>query len=115
MAGETPDPALPATPDPGLQAERTALAWTRTAFAVLANALIALRTGYVSGSTPLLTLAMTLLLSAACTFIFASLRRHALLREAAAPVPSAVMASMTAIVLAACLTGVVAVMLTPSP
>lgn len=103
------------TPDPGLQAERTALAWTRTAFAVLANALIALRSGYVSGSVPVLTLAVTLLLSAACTFVFATFRRHVLLREAATPVAGAVVAAMAATVLGACLTGVIAVIVASSP
>jgi hypothetical protein len=92
-----------------LQPERTALAWTRTAFAILANALITLRAGYVSASTPLVALSIALLLGAAYTFIYASMRRRALLHEAALPVSTASMALTAAIVLTACLTGLVAV------
>jgi uncharacterized membrane protein YidH (DUF202 family) len=106
-----PEPAPPDAGthnrDPGLQPERTALAWTRTAFAILANALISLRAGFISGSVPLLALAVALFLGAAYTFRFAGLRRRVLLQREAVPVPSAAIALTSAIVLAACLAGLV--------
>ena len=108
MATEPARPDTAAqTRDSGLQPERTALAWTRTAFAILANAVISLRAGFISGSVPLLALAVALLLGAAYTFRFASVRRRVLLHHDVVPVPAAAMALTSAIVLAACLAGLV--------
>ena len=65
--------------DPGLQAERTALSWNRTALSLLVNALLSLRIGWESESA-LVTLLAVLLLGA-CAFLVAhgAWRRRVLL------------------------------------
>jgi len=64
--------------DPGLQPERTALAWSRTAAGLLANALIVLRSGYVGGSHLVVALAMTLVVAAGATYVMGMTRRKRL-------------------------------------
>ena len=39
---------VPTTGDPGLQSERTVLAWTRSALAIAVNALLSIRAGFVA-------------------------------------------------------------------
>lgn len=53
------------TADPGLQPQRTALAWTRTAFAVFVNAFLVLRTGEQSGEMLIIALGIVLLVAGA--------------------------------------------------
>ena len=65
------DDSLPGPRDPGLQGERTALAWSRTAFAVLANSLLVLRSGLSSDRIAITALAIALLVAAAMLFAFA--------------------------------------------
>lgn len=65
--------------DPGLQAERTALAWIRTALAVFANALLSLRIGSASRSPGLTLLAMALLATCAILVAYGAWRRRTLL------------------------------------
>jgi uncharacterized membrane protein YidH (DUF202 family) len=50
--------------DPGLQRERTAMAWTRTGLAVLVNSLVVLRAGANSSDIFILTLGFLLLAAA---------------------------------------------------
>jgi len=104
-------PARPAR-DPGLQAERTALAWSRTALAILVNGLLALRYGWASGRAPITVLALALLLAAAIVYV-EGLRRRRKLLDAPEPTASAGSIKMVAaIVLAACATGLASMLVT---
>lgn len=53
--------------DPGLQPQRTALAWSRTALSLLVNAVLVLRSYANSNDRYLLSLGVLILLSAICT------------------------------------------------
>ena len=64
--------------DPGLQPERTALAWSRTALAVLVNALLLLRAGMVGEHRVRVGIGGVLLLAAGLVQGFAALRRRRL-------------------------------------
>ena len=97
--------------DPGLQAQRTALAWVRTGLAVLVNALVALRAGQQGGSVLATLLGLFLLAAAAATIACGAWRRRML---AAAELPGAAPASMiwfiVAITWIACVAGVAAIL-----
>lgn len=65
--------------DPGLQPERTALAWHRTGWAIMLNAVLGMRMG-VSNSSPGVTiLALALMAASGVVFWFGTYRRRALL------------------------------------
>ena len=64
--------------DPGLQAQRTALAWVRTGLSVFVNALLALRSGLQGGSALTTSLGVALLAAAAMTVACGALRRRQL-------------------------------------
>ncbi|WP_371497908.1 DUF202 domain-containing protein [Kitasatospora sp. NBC_00374] len=80
--------ASPPGRDPGLQPERTLLAWGRTALLLTVDAMLILRTGLVSRQ-PGLTALGGLLAAAACGFFGYGLRRRRRL-EVAGAVPEAV-------------------------
>ncbi len=78
--------------DPGLQAERTLLAWSRTALVLAVNATLVLRTG-LADRRPELTVLGALLAAASCAMYGFGLRRRARLEhhpateKAAEPLP----------------------------
>jgi len=99
--------------DPGLQAERTALAWSRTALAVLANALLVLRSGWVSERITITAFGFVLLLAAAAIYLHGAWRRRELLTAYRAVAPRAgVMGAAAVIALAACAIGLASVVVT---
>ncbi|VFR70825.1 hypothetical protein BRI9_4387 [plant metagenome] len=96
-----------ATPmDPGLQPQRTALAWSRTAMTVGVNAALVLRVG-VHGEEPLLTVfGIILLVAAAGLVLVAAWRKQALMRADAPGAPPAFMLqAVVAVCVLACVGG----------
>jgi uncharacterized membrane protein YidH (DUF202 family) len=76
--------------DPGLQAERTALAWRRTSLAVLANAVLVLKAGTQYEQRWVVALGAVLLAMAGVTAVWGHRRQQALSRPQEGPVsPSA--------------------------
>lgn len=75
------NPSLKIAADPGLQPQRTALSWTRTASSMLMNALICVRSAYVYESKPLSVLAFLLLSASALGFWFGKSRSAQLASE----------------------------------
>lgn len=101
------------TRDAGLQAERTALAWNRTSLAVMANAVIALRSGWATERSAITALAAALLVAGAATFAYGLWRRRQLLDASQPNAPSAdAIAGVALIALAACAVEVVSVLAT---
>jgi hypothetical protein len=101
--------------DPGLQGERTALSWTRTALAIAVNALLALRTGWAAGEPALAVLGAILLLAAGAAVLYGNRRGRALAgHTAAVPTapPAAAMGLATLATLLACVVGVASVLMT---
>ncbi|MFL6719808.1 MAG: DUF202 domain-containing protein [Burkholderiaceae bacterium] len=104
-----PGHQVPPPYDPGLQAERTVLAWSRTAFALLVNAILWLRTGMADDDRALLLFGVALLALAA-GFHFCGKRRGRALMTGARPVPAhpALMGALASGAALACLLAAVA-------
>ncbi|MBL8290126.1 MAG: DUF202 domain-containing protein [Rubrivivax sp.] len=81
-------PGAPRRPA-GLQAERTALAWSRTGLGVLLNAALVLRAGLLQQSKALAALGAVLLLAGAAVTVYGGLRKRQLLRSPALAAPAA--------------------------
>ncbi|MFF2387478.1 DUF202 domain-containing protein [Agromyces sp. NPDC058104] len=73
--------SIPATGDPGLQPERTALSWSRTAFALAVNALLSLRSGLVAGEPWLVAVGALLFAASGAAVALATVRRRQLSGE----------------------------------
>lgn len=97
--------------DPGLQAERTSLAWSRTGLAVFVNAALALRTGAASGRVHITVLGIVLMFAAGATVLFGAMRARHLLHapELAAP-PYWMLVVTVAVTWLACLTELLAML-----
>ena len=72
---------IPATGDPGLQPERTALAWTRTALAIAVNALLSLRAGLIEGEPMLVAVGILLFAASGAVVAVGTVRRRQLAGE----------------------------------
>lgn len=70
-----------ATGDPGLQPERTALAWTRTALAIAVNALLALREGLIRAEPWLVAVGILLFAASGAAVAIGTVRRRQLSGE----------------------------------
>lgn len=91
-------PARPAGSDAGLQAERTALAWTRTGMAFLVNAVLIARAGIQRGFEITSVLGAFLVLSAVAIVLVAKSRKQCpLSRTTASPAQLLALAVLGAI------------------
>ena len=102
--------------DPGLQPQRTALAWSRTSLAVFINALLALRTGAQLGRTFVVALGIVLLFAAAGIVACGAWRQRCLAHSHAPSAPSVWM--IRGVVIAswlACAAGLVSILVTLIP
>lgn len=98
--------------DPGLQRERTAMAWTRTGLAVLVNSLIVLRSGANEHQPLVLALGSLLLAGAGATVACGAWRSHSLAKGADPTTPWLVVAAVVGIAWTASLSAVAAIVTT---
>ena len=103
----------PPVRDPGLQGERTALSWTRTALVIVVNALLSLRTGWVSGQPALTAVGGILVLAAIAAMVYGTRRGRALAghtEDVPPAVPTTAIALTAAVTLLACGAGAASVL-----
>lgn len=92
----TAHPPAPLPRDPGLQPERTALAWNRTALAVAINAALVLRAGALGGSPLFVAVGVLLLLAAGAATAYSAIRKRQLLHAVGTPPQSSSLALLLA-------------------
>jgi uncharacterized membrane protein YidH (DUF202 family) len=99
--------------DPGLQPQRTALAWRRTGLAVLVNALVVLRAG-VQGNHRLVTALGVLLILAAAGTVAAGAWRARVLSTTGTPCapPPALVLGTVGVAWLACVAGLASIAVT---
>ena len=104
----------PAVRDAGLQPERTALAWTRTAFGLWLNAILTLRVGWVEESVGVVAMSCLLLIAAAGVLVAGRSRRIQLAAadDSIPPLRAHAALGIAATTFAAALTGVWSVAIT---
>jgi hypothetical protein len=88
--------------DPGLQPQRTALAWNRTALATAINALLMLRAGMQTGGRALLAVGVLVGIAAGVMAWTAARRSRQLARQASGPSSALMVLTSAVVVLAAC-------------
>lgn len=100
--------------DPGVQPERTALAWGRTGLAVTVNAVLVLRAGLMTEYPWLVALAIVLFLAAAGAMACGSWRARQL-RSPARPAATApwLIAATVAVALLACVAALASIIVAP--
>jgi uncharacterized membrane protein YidH (DUF202 family) len=99
--------------DPGLQAQRTALAWTRTGLSVLLNAVVVLRSGVQADEPFILGLGFMLLVAAAVAVGCGGWRARRLTIDVthSAP-PTIVVAGIVGVAFVACIGGLASIVFT---
>ena len=76
-----------ASRDPGLQGERTSLAWNRTALTMFVNAVLILRSGLSTDTVAITAVGIVLLAGAGAGAACGAWRRRALLHDPLATAP----------------------------
>ncbi|ETF01607.1 hypothetical protein W822_12425 [Advenella kashmirensis W13003] len=93
--------------DPGLQPERTSLAWRRTSAVLLLNGFVTMRSAYMNASIFLAILTGILLIATIITFVYGVFRAKGLaLNLFPIPLPIASIRSVTLIGLAAAMSNI---------
>ena len=95
--------------DPGLQRERTAIAWTRTGLAVLVNSAVVLRAGIQASDALLLAFGFFLLAAAGGAVGFGSWRAHHLATGGHPTTPHLLVLAAVGVTWFACVGGVAAI------